>query len=100
MTTDARACAASATPATVSSSGGAGRLEFEHADGFPAVGHRREHAGLVRPNVDPDGLGGQRATLRASLQRHPLGGFATLRARSVDAAGVAEPDEGSSTEVC
>ncbi len=38
--------------------------------------------------------------MRASLQRHQLGGFATLSERGIHAAGVAEPDERSSTEVC
>jgi hypothetical protein len=51
------------------------------------------------PDVDPDRLGGQRAALGASLQRHPLGGFAALSARGVRAVGVTEPDERSSAEV-
>ena len=51
-------------------------------------------------DLDLDRLRGQRAAVRAALQRHPLCGFAALSARGVDAAGVAEPDQRSPTEVC
>ena len=73
--------------------------KFEHADGFSAVGHRREHAGPVRAGFEHDRLGGQRAPGRASHQRHPLGGLVALRARGCAAAGVAEPDERVAAEV-
>ena len=74
--------------------------ELEHADGFPAVGHRREHAGAVRAVFDARPPA-RRARARASCpdQRHPLGGLVTLRARGCAAAGVAEPDERVAAEV-
>ena len=49
--------------------------QFEHADGFAAVGHRREHAGPVHAVFDLDRLRGECAAVRASRQGHALGGL-------------------------
>ena len=46
-----------------------------------------------------DRLRRERAAVRASRQRHPLGGLPPLRARGGRAAGVAEPDERLAAEV-
>ena len=99
MTTYAMACAANATSSSTCSSGALLEQELEHADGLPAVGHRREHAGAVVLRLDDDLLGGQRAPRGAPLQRHLVGGLLALRARGRITAGVAEPDERVPAEV-
>ncbi len=74
--------------------------EFEHADGFPAVGHRREQASARCAGFALDRLRRERAPLRASRQVDALAGFPPLRASSASATGVAEPDECLAAEVC
>ena len=53
----------------------------------------------VRAVFDARRLGGERAAVRASHQRHALGGLAALSARGGAAAGVTEPDERMAAEV-
>ena len=78
-----------------------GEAEFEHADGFSAVGHRREQAGAVRAVFDAR-PSGWRAHGRAGFPSNGTrsAGFAALSARGGRAAGVAEPDERLAAEVC
>ena len=55
--------------------------KFQHADGFPAVGHRREQR---VPSASGSSTTAWEANARPgelSDQRHPLGGLVTLRAR-------------------
>jgi hypothetical protein len=58
--------------------------------------NRRVSSAWVSPL---DGLGPERAAVRASHQRNPLGGLPPLRARGCSATRVAEPDECVAAEV-
>jgi hypothetical protein len=73
--------------------------ELEHADGIPAVGHRREQASLLRSGFTLDRLGRERAAVRGSHQGNSLCGLPPLRASGCSATRVAEPDECVAAEV-
>jgi hypothetical protein len=79
--------------------GRGGEGELEHADGFAAVGDRRERADAVGVGFELDRLRGQCPAVRSSRQGHALGGFAALSARGRSAAGVPEPDQRLAAEV-
>jgi hypothetical protein len=78
---------------------GFAEAEFEHADRFPAVGHRREQASPLRTGFAFDRLGRKGAAVRASRQGDPFSGFTSLRASGRRATGVAEPDQCVAAEV-
>ena len=73
--------------------------ELEHADGLPAVGHRREQARPVCVGFPFDCLGCKRAAVGAPHQRNSLGGFPPLSASGRGTTRVAEPDERMTAEV-
>jgi hypothetical protein len=76
-----------------------GKARLEHADGFAAIGHRREDAGTTSAGLDHEALASERAPVRASRQRHALGGLASLDPPGRVAARMAESHERPSAEV-